>query len=143
MLYIKVTYLIGLLLENYISGDLRNVTLTILEGEVTYQVEGKNEPLQKLGKGASVEVETEIFHKIQTVSSVPSCFMYTYINSTSEHLKEENRNTVSSIRGMHSPFPLLEDTEHTVKSLSNMFGHIGNSLLTVFYDVPMMRRGRM
>lgn len=134
----------GLYLENYISSELKNVTLTVLEGEVILELEDDIKPPVKLAKGSNSAVQTDIFHKVHTVSSFPSCFMYTYVNNTKANLKE-SKGTIagSKRRGMRSPFPFLEDTEETVNGFLNMLSHIGNSFLYVFYDVPMVRRERI
>ncbi|XP_074031124.1 gamma-glutamyl carboxylase isoform X2 [Leptinotarsa decemlineata] len=77
----------GLFLENFINEDFENVTLTIMEGEVVYEVEIGNS-LQsvgvKLSRGQSTSVEVGIFHKIHTISKTPSCYMYTFTRTSKE-----------------------------------------------------------
>lgn len=131
-------------MENYITDDLRNVTLTVLEGAVFYEVE--DEPLGqslgvKLAKNSSYPIETGIFHKIHTVSLTPSCYMYTFINKTREKLKlpvDESKKYYP----MKSPFPLVEDTSKRIDNFILMMQHIYNSLLNILYNKPILRRGK-
>jgi len=68
-------------LENYISTDFVNVSLTVLEGEVTYD-EGESVNVITVSKEKSIPVETGKFHRIKVMSSHPACYMYTYTNQT-------------------------------------------------------------
>ena len=76
-------------LENYIEKDLANVSLTVLEGEVTYSKEGYKET-QTIKKNKFVMIETGRFHKVKTTSPHPACYMYTFINRTKQHLANTN-----------------------------------------------------
>jgi len=73
----------GMYLENYISTDFTNVSLTVLEGEVTY---GEEESMDiiTVSKKKSISVGTGKFHRIKTTSSYPACYMYTYTNQTKQ-----------------------------------------------------------
>lgn len=73
----------GMLLENYISTDFTNISLTVLEGEVTYIDEKSPEPTTVL-KGKSIPVKAGMFHRVKTTSSYPACYMYTYTNQTQQ-----------------------------------------------------------
>ncbi|KAI4464636.1 vitamin k-dependent gamma-carboxylase [Holotrichia oblita] len=131
----------GLYLENYISQDLANVSLTILEGEVIYEDELKLGSV-RLKKDGRKFVPTGIFHKVHTVSATPSCYIYTYLNKTRERLKEEDR-PLDWEKATRSPFPLLEDRTHLAEGTGRMFGFIVNAILNVLYDVPMVRRTKV
>lgn len=99
----------GLHLENFVSEDLGNTSLQLLQGEVTVEIvaEGRNHTLcqgdqlqvRLRGAGrwergggvspwthpylASVpQLPAGAYHKVHTVSSEPSCYMYIYINTT-------------------------------------------------------------
>lgn len=78
----------GMHLQNYISTDLTNVSLTVLEGEVTYS-EDKSPNTTILLKERSIAVKTGIFHKVEITSSFPACYMYTYTNQTMQKLLKE------------------------------------------------------
>lgn len=69
----------GMHLDNYITKNFTNVTLTVLEGEVTYSDE-KQEREITVAKGSSIPIETGQFHKVKTVSAYPACYMYTCTN---------------------------------------------------------------
>lgn len=75
-------------LENFISTDFTNVSLTVLEGEVIYSEEESPNTITVL-KGGSIPVKTGIFHRVKTTSSYPSCYMYTYTNQTRQQLDSE------------------------------------------------------
>nr|XP_023023927.1 vitamin K-dependent gamma-carboxylase [Leptinotarsa decemlineata] len=126
----------GLFLENFINEDFDNVTLTIMEGEVVYEVEIKNS-LQsvgvKLSRGQSTSVEVGIFHKIHTISKTPSCYMYTFTRTSKEDEKEPTENKRSR---RYSPFPLIEDIGAKVKSAVSMWGHFVNSVLYILFGKP-------
>lgn len=122
-------------LENYIQDDLSNVTLTIIEGEIAYEIEN-DELMQSVGakmkKGDSISVEIENFHKIHTISSTPSCYMYTYVRS---HSTEDNGNIHVGKRYAYSPFPILEDFEFRIKAFFAMWKHVTTSILYVLFHI--------
>ncbi|XP_017784728.1 PREDICTED: vitamin K-dependent gamma-carboxylase isoform X2 [Nicrophorus vespilloides] len=126
----------GLSLENFISPDLDNVTLTVIEGEVVLQTELNDKQVQ-LVKGSSIPIVSNVFHTILTVGERPSCFMYTYFNKTKDELKEEETSIKSS---QYSPMPLLEDSAASVEGFVRMWDLVGNSILNLIYQVPMIRR---
>lgn len=140
-LFIECGFFPGLYLENYISPDLSNVSLTVLEGEVIYEDELKLGSVH-LKKNERTFIPTSIFHKVHTISQTPSCYMYTYLNKTREILKEEERPPDFD-KTMRSPFPLLEDRTQLAEGTGRMLGFIANAFLNVLYDVPMVRRTRM
>ncbi|XP_075232992.1 gamma-glutamyl carboxylase [Lycorma delicatula] len=70
----------GLYLENYIKKDLQNVSLTVLDGSVILETPGKSN--KTIISGQSESVQSDIFHRVYTVSSTPSCYMYSFINKT-------------------------------------------------------------
>lgn len=135
----------GMQLENYISKDLTNITLTVLEGAVIYEFE--NEEIGqsmgvKLSKGDSYPLESQRFHRIHTVSETPACYMYTYVNGTKEAMGNKEAVSTKPKHVMKSPFPLLEDVGERVDNFLRMVGHISNSFLYVMYHRPLVRRSR-
>jgi len=79
-------------LENYISTDFANVSLTVLEGEVTYSEEESPNAItvpKVKGQRRSISVKTGMFHRIKTTSAYPACYMYTYTNQTKQQLDRE------------------------------------------------------
>jgi len=75
-------------LENYISNDFANVSLTVLEGEVTYSEEKSSDAII-VPKKKSISIKTGIFHRVKTTSSCPATYMYTYTNQTKQQLDRE------------------------------------------------------
>lgn len=78
----------NMVLENFISQDFTNVSLSVLEGHVTYS-EDLVDDVVTVSKGNSIKVATGKFHKIKTTSVEPASYMYTYTNGT----EEENAQT--------------------------------------------------
>ncbi|KAM7369066.1 hypothetical protein PAMP_013365 [Pampus punctatissimus] len=71
----------GLHLENFVSEDLGNTSIHVLQGQVNVEVvdEKKNYTLQP---GEQIQVPAGAYHKVYTVSEDPSCYMYIYVNTT-------------------------------------------------------------
>lgn len=138
---------VGLYLEHYISEELRNVSLTVLEGTVFYEVEDEENGQSwgaKLTKGSNYPVEVGTFHKVHTLSSSPSCYMYTYVNSTKEQLGNQITDAAATTSyKMKSPFPLIEDLDDRMENFLMMLGHISNSFLNVLYKRPLLKRSRL
>lgn len=77
----------GLHLENFVSEDLGNTSIQVLQGRVNVEIveEKKNYTLQT---GEQIQVPAGAYHKVYTVSEGPSCYMYIYINTTEAALQE-------------------------------------------------------
>ncbi|XP_039625315.1 vitamin K-dependent gamma-carboxylase isoform X2 [Polypterus senegalus] len=71
----------GLCLENFVSEDLGNTSLHVLQGEVNVEtvMEKKNYTLKKDEK---MQLPAGEYHKVYTISQEPSCYMYIYVNTT-------------------------------------------------------------
>ncbi|KOC64246.1 Vitamin K-dependent gamma-carboxylase [Habropoda laboriosa] len=126
----------GMHLDNYITKNLTNVTLTVLEGEVTYSDE-KEENGIVVSKGASIPIETGQFHKVKTTSGYPACYMYTYTNRNKEQSdvdgimeQEESREDLSISR----------EINYKIDAWTRSLNHIANAFFYLVYDVPMIRR---
>jgi vitamin K-dependent gamma-carboxylase len=124
----------GLYLDNYISPDLDNVTLTVLEGDVRYRLEGERTS-QPLSRGQRIHVKTSGFHEVHTTSKEPSCYMYTFVNKTMQD-KPELETSVKPF------FPVFEELRHRWQGYKRFLGHVANSFLYEIYGVPMPRRLR-
>ncbi|EDO38994.1 predicted protein [Nematostella vectensis] len=68
----------GLMLENFMSEEL-NTTLTVLEGKVEVEFDGRNHTLERDGE---ITVPSNATHVVYTVSKTPACWMYVYVNVT-------------------------------------------------------------
>ncbi|XP_030598408.1 vitamin K-dependent gamma-carboxylase [Archocentrus centrarchus] len=77
----------GLHLENFVSEDLGNTSIHVLQGQVNVEIveEKKNYTLQL---GEHIKVPAGAYHKVYTVSEDPSCYMYIYVNTTEAALQE-------------------------------------------------------
>ncbi|XP_022359868.1 vitamin K-dependent gamma-carboxylase isoform X1 [Enhydra lutris kenyoni] len=78
----------GLHLENFVSEDLGNTSIQLLQGEVTVELvaEQKNQTLQE---GEKMQLPAGEYHKVYTISSSPSCYMYIYVNTTELALEQD------------------------------------------------------
>ncbi|XP_053267780.1 vitamin K-dependent gamma-carboxylase isoform X1 [Pleuronectes platessa] len=77
----------GLHLENFVSEDLGNTSIHVLQGTVNVEMveEKRNVTLQP---GEQTKVPAGAYHKVHTVSEDPSCYMYVYVNTTEAALQE-------------------------------------------------------
>ncbi|MBN3276865.1 VKGC carboxylase, partial [Polyodon spathula] len=77
----------GLHLENFVSEDLGNTSLQVLQGELSVEIveEGKNYTIKE---GEKMQLPAGEYHKAYTVSPGPSCFMYIYVNTTETALEQ-------------------------------------------------------
>lgn len=77
----------GLHLENYVSEDLGNTSVQVLQGQLMVEInnEKKNYTLQP---GEQMRLPAGAYHKVYTVSDRPSCYMYIYVNTTEAALQE-------------------------------------------------------
>uniref|UniRef100_A0A3Q3LXB4 Vitamin K-dependent gamma-carboxylase n=1 Tax=Mastacembelus armatus TaxID=205130 RepID=A0A3Q3LXB4_9TELE len=77
----------GLHLENFVSEDLGNTSIHLLQGKVNVEIvdQNKNYTLQA---GEQIKVPAGAYHKVFTVSEEPSCYMYIYVNTTEAALQE-------------------------------------------------------
>lgn len=133
---------LDLSLENYIQKDLYNVTLTVLKGDVVYEIDddySMQSVAVRLKKGDSIPIEVGILHKIHTISRTPSCYMYTYARGYTEDDKIEK----SSNRLVYSPFPLLENVEARINAFLMMWKHIINSVFHLIFNTPCNIRSNL
>lgn len=127
----------GLYLENYIHKDLTNVTLMVLQGEVILEITDKGNI--SLPRGHRISVPTAVFHKVHTVSTTPSCYMYTYMNKTM--LDTDDKSSQSTIHT--SSFTFAKEMKIRWKNLLRGLALVGKSVLKVLYSVPMAKRIRV
>lgn len=104
-------------MDNYISPDLDNVTLSILEGTVIYEEDNENRS-QTLTTGERCSVTPNQFHRVRTISSTPSCFMYSFVNKTLQELnsnQEQNHLQKNTLNDGTS----IEHQRHKVEDANN------------------------
>ncbi|CAH2274889.1 vitamin K-dependent gamma-carboxylase [Pelobates cultripes] len=78
----------GLYLENFVSEDLGNTSIQVLQGEVNVEIvkDAKNFTLKE---GERMQLPAGEYHKVFTVSPGPSCYMYIYVNTTAVTLEQK------------------------------------------------------
>ncbi|CAH1954167.1 unnamed protein product [Acanthoscelides obtectus] len=128
----------GMYLENYIDDNMQNLTLTVLEGKVVYEIE--DDDLQQsagvvLSKYDSIPVENGVFHKIHTVSDTPACYMYTYVNFEKRDEEEEYKEPQYNRRS-YAPFPVLEDFSERKAAVARMWKHISGAIEYFLFNKP-------
>ncbi|XP_025156701.1 vitamin K-dependent gamma-carboxylase isoform X2 [Harpegnathos saltator] len=129
----------GMYLENYISTDFTNISLTVLEGEVTY-VDEKSPDSTTVLKGKSIPVKAGMFHRVKTTSSYPACYMYTYTNRTQQSENSERKTPPPAI---NDTLPLLKEVNYKINAWTKALSHITNAFFHLAYGVPMVRRVRI
>lgn len=141
-------------LENYISEDLTNITLTVLEGDVIVEI-GENEtvqPMRKRGeklsrhritKDKSVGIPAGTLHRIHTVSTTPSCYMYTYVNQTRQLQDQKQHGNTQMIEAGQKKKRLWDEFLLRLQNIARAIGLVSNAVLNVLYSVPMIKRVQM
>ncbi|XP_051496584.1 LOW QUALITY PROTEIN: vitamin K-dependent gamma-carboxylase [Apus apus] len=86
----------GLHLENFVSEDLGNTSLRVLQGEVLVELV-KQQQNFSLQQGQGMQLPAGQYHKVHTVSPEPSCYMYLYVNTTALEL-EKNLTQLEELR---------------------------------------------
>ncbi|XP_071585068.1 LOW QUALITY PROTEIN: vitamin K-dependent gamma-carboxylase [Heliangelus exortis] len=77
----------GLHLENFVSEDLGSTVLQVLRGRVVLELLDQGQNLT-LSEGDEVQVPAGQYHRVHTVSPVPSCYLYLYTNTTARALEQ-------------------------------------------------------
>ncbi|KAL7047289.1 hypothetical protein ACKWTF_002860 [Chironomus riparius] len=131
----------GMTLDNYVLPVMDNVTLTVLEGILKYEQENDT-TASFLTKGQSIGVKSGVFHKVTTISDAPSCYLYTYINSTRQLLNSGSTYSINHETQPITNFLILQEVKTRYENYKKFFYHIANSILFEFYGVPMPRRLR-
>lgn len=127
----------GLTIENFISTDLDNITIHVLEGKV--EVHNGNETARNLISGESLKITSGQTHFVKTVSETPSTFLYTYINRTMLEMGNiEDFHADISKPNINPYKEFMERVDNYKKFLYN----VGNSILFLIYKVPMPLRIR-
>lgn len=141
----------GLHLENYISEQLEDVTLTVLEGRVVLEL---NPPLTgapaaphvrranvTLEAGASAAVPSKAFHRVHTVSDTPACYMYAYTNL--KRMREVRAQPESPPPPPPTRKTLMGAVRTRVKNVQRAVTLVSSALLNILYSVPMVQSVRV
>ncbi|KAM6289225.1 LOW QUALITY PROTEIN: vitamin K-dependent gamma-carboxylase [Aegotheles albertisi] len=86
----------GLHLENFVSSDLGNTSVRVLQGEVLVELVEQQQN-HSLRQGQAMQVPAGQYHKVHTVSPEPSCYMYLFVNTTALEL-ERNLERLRELR---------------------------------------------
>uniref|UniRef100_W8CAL1 Vitamin K-dependent gamma-carboxylase n=1 Tax=Ceratitis capitata TaxID=7213 RepID=W8CAL1_CERCA len=125
----------GLTLDNYISTDLTNVTLTILAGNVRYKSDDEDEAYF-LTAGKSFTLQSGETHHITTIGLKPSSYLYSFVNKTM--IDNASLDTDSIDQKPKKPLlPLWDEFRNRVKNYKQFLKHMANCVLYLLYDVPM------
>lgn len=127
----------GLTMDNYITPEMDNVTLTVLHGAVRFEQQNDSKA-SSLSKGQSMMVKSGSFHKVKTISEFPSCFFYTFINAT-QQLNNAPLDTRESVKDWQT-LSLAQELQARIENYKKFFYHVANCILFEFYSVPMPRR---
>lgn len=124
----------GLTLDNFISPDLTNISLIILEGNVRYKSDNEDD-LYFLTAGESISITAGVTHHVTTIGVKPSCYLYTYINMT---MQQENIVLDDDVEMTNKiKLPLWQEFWTRVEHYKSFLKHMGNSLLYLLYGVPI------
>uniref|UniRef100_A0A1B0CNL9 Vitamin K-dependent gamma-carboxylase n=1 Tax=Lutzomyia longipalpis TaxID=7200 RepID=A0A1B0CNL9_LUTLO len=126
----------GLQMENFISKDLDNVTITCIDGSVRVSSEASDDTMT-LTPGQSVKLHAGIFHRVLVLGETPACYMYTFQNQTMKNLTEGGHLLVEDEPPL---LPIVDELHHRWENFVKFFAHVGNSLLFEVYGVPMPMR---
>uniref|UniRef100_A0A0A1WX33 Vitamin K-dependent gamma-carboxylase n=1 Tax=Zeugodacus cucurbitae TaxID=28588 RepID=A0A0A1WX33_ZEUCU len=125
----------GMTLDNQLSEDLTNVTLTILAGNVRYKSDDEDQDYF-LTAGKSFVLSSGETHHITTIGQNPSAYFFTYTNKTM--IAEASRGGQNA--NQKSPpllLPVWSEFENRVKNYKVFLQHMANCLLYLLYDVPI------
>ncbi|KAF4523661.1 hypothetical protein B566_EDAN006031 [Ephemera danica] len=120
----------GLTLENYIGPEMKNVSLTVLYGQVIFEQLSPQSHTSKareilLNNDESTAVLEQAFHYVRTVSSSPSCYMYTF---TSEATINDGSPTTTN--GNQEPNLFLR-AQHRYNNFKQAFGLLWNAVQNI------------
>lgn len=141
----------GLYLENYISDQLDDVTVTVLSGRVVLEL---NPPLPEPGEtvaprranvtleaGGVAAVPSQAFHRVHTVSDTPACYMYAYSNlKRKREAQQKPDQRPPSARKAKSVWAALAARAKTAKRAVML---VSSAFLNIMYSVPMVQSVRV
>ncbi|TRY68026.1 hypothetical protein DNTS_003618 [Danionella cerebrum] len=133
----------GLYLENFVSEDLGNTSVQVLQGLVKVEVvdENKNYSLQP---GEKMQLPAGAYHKVYTVSEGPSCYMYIYVNTTEAELQKsftKLSELQEKVRNGTETEPLPPELQPLITGLSDQDAE--NSVIDPVVRVFLKRQKRM
>ncbi|XP_013177632.1 PREDICTED: vitamin K-dependent gamma-carboxylase [Papilio xuthus] len=115
--------------EKYVPEELKNVTLTVLEGLVVYEPEALPNRISKsfqLRTGNRMELSSGIFHKIINFGETPAYYMYTFYNSTAVNF---------SLSTPVPKLPLAMELKRRFNNMTKFANDIIKSLIQLLFNV--------
>lgn len=114
-------------MDNYVPEGVTNATIQVLEGQVELSIENGTR-LYLLNANDTASLPSGVMHRITTTSTVPACYMYTFIGpSTSSNAAHNNANKETSHREVSLMTPFA-------KSLAL----VGQSILNLVFGIPLV-----
>lgn len=142
--------------ENFMPTELKNITISIVSGEILVEQMGKpNVTISNknelslhsfIMEGRSHRITGGNYHKIHNINNFPSCYMYTYTNSTVDNSKSD---TSAEQETNYSDFisQNFQDLSDFFQEKYDVFTRglllMMNAYLDVFLEVPMVVRKRI
>ncbi|XP_026271298.1 vitamin K-dependent gamma-carboxylase isoform X2 [Frankliniella occidentalis] len=148
----------GLHLENYISDQLEDVTLTVLSGRVVLELNPSlagapaaphvRRANMTLEAGASAPVPSRAFHRVHTVSDTPACYMYAYTNlkrrrEAEQDDKAEGRRRGRQTEARYNRKSLLGGLRARARTVKRAVTLVSSAFLNILYSVPMVHTVRV
>lgn len=125
-----LVYLAGLSMDNYVPEGVTNATIQVLEGQVELSIENGTQSYL-LNANDTASLPSRVMHKITTTSTVPACYMYTFIGpATASESGNARRNSAK------------KETSHRDVSLMTPFAKslalVGQSILNLVFGIPLV-----
>nr|AAK97782.1 vitamin K-dependent gamma-glutamyl carboxylase [Conus textile] len=101
----------GLYLENFVHGSVGSLNISVLQGQVVVEVLPEEDSLEEpynisISDGQESLIPTGVFHKVYTVSEVPSCYMYIYMVTEETEFLEKLKELEHALNGsLDAPVP--------------------------------------
>lgn len=123
----------GLQMDSFISSDLDNVTLTVLEGQIDFFETSDGEKAKGIGKGQTIPISSGKFHHIRTIGDTPSCYMYIYVNRTMQYLTENSSIELADEDMVQKPLlPLWSELGNRLKNYRKFFNELNEHIFKYF-----------
>lgn len=127
----------GMIMNNYISPELDNVTLMVLDGTMRYEDDDANKFV--ISSGESLKVETGKFHKLITTSTMPASCVYTFENKTLRQLNKSN--DVTDIESGTTKYPSL--FTRVLNKIENYKLFLNLVAKSILYELSMQSTSRI
>lgn len=124
----------GYALEKFIPAEFRNVTLTVLQGQIAFEPEVtkyQNGQSYRLNSGYATKVDGNMFHRVINIGRETAFYMYIFYNNTEANLKKNDK-----VLSKHK-FPILMELEKRFSDMLIFADNLYNGLYKLFFRLPM------